>query len=131
MYNNTLYSGESLLLWPSNNKPMQRITWTDGKIDGFFKSWYENGKQNQDIAYKNGIRHGSFKTYYENGSPEVICSYSNGKLDGSYTLHYKNGRTRKRATSRMVLKRVVLSFTIQMVNLNKRGNISMENLMVS
>ena len=71
MYNNALYSGESLLLWPSNNKPLQRITWSNGKIDGSFKSWYENGKQNQDIEYKDGVRHGIFKTYYQNGSPEV------------------------------------------------------------
>ena len=48
-YNDVLYNGESLLLWPSNNKPMQRISWLNGKIDGYFKSWYENGKQNQNI----------------------------------------------------------------------------------
>ena len=40
-YEGKAYTGESLMLWPSNNKPMQRITWTNGEIDGLFSSWYK------------------------------------------------------------------------------------------
>ena len=77
-YNDTLYTGETLILWPISNKPMQRITWTAGQIDGTFKSWYENGKQDQVIGYSKGVRHGEFKTFYRNGAPEVRCGYNNG-----------------------------------------------------
>ena len=78
-YNGQLYSGESLLLWPSNNKYFQQIEWLNGQIHGLYKSWYEDGKEDQVIEYQYGKRHGSFKSFYPNGAPEVQCSYHNGK----------------------------------------------------
>ncbi len=73
--NETPYTGESLILWPSNNKPMQRVEWQVGRISGTFESWYEDGKQDQIVGYKEGVRDGEFKTFYTNGAPEVHCKY--------------------------------------------------------
>ena len=89
------YTGESLILWPSNNKPMQRVEWKNGKIHGTFESWYVDGKQDQIVGYKEGVRHGEFKTFYTNGATEVHCRYKDGILDGAYISYYKSGKRQK------------------------------------
>ncbi len=96
--NETPYTGESLILWPSNNKPMQRVEWQGGRISGTFESWYEDGKQDQIVGYKEGVRDGEFKTFYTNGAPEVHCKYKKGTLDGAYMSYERSGTRQKQVT---------------------------------
>jgi len=64
---------------------MQEENYTNGKLNGAYKTFYPNKKPTIITTYKNGLLHGDFKRYAVKGHIYQDLNYINGKLEGEGT----------------------------------------------
>ena len=103
-----------------NGKLRKEETFTNGNLDGPYKSYYENGKLYTEAIYQNGEKvewktyykngtleseefyyaekygyskkHGIWKTYYDDGTLKSEKSYDKGRKDGLFQEYNSSGK---------------------------------------
>lgn len=76
-----------------NGNMKHKLTFTNGKPDGYAQMFHENGKIREEGQWKNDRWIGKYKLYYENGQVQHEFSFNpNGKLEGSQKYFYDNGQ---------------------------------------
>lgn len=89
-----------------HNGPLQlRISFKNGKRDGFCECWYEhpdpkNVGENQieeRSNWKDGDRHGLYETWYAKGGRKERSRWKDGKRDGLYETWYANGKRKEKS----------------------------------
>jgi antitoxin component YwqK of YwqJK toxin-antitoxin module len=70
-------------------QPKLLITWHNGKVQGYVKTWYDNGNIESQKEMNNNRRNGLSSAWYKDGSLMLIEEYDNDRLTkGEY---YKKG----------------------------------------
>ena len=70
---------------------------TNGKLNGYYKTYYENGQLNYicSYTYTDDKKNGIYKRYYKNGQLYIICSYTDDERNGEYKSYHKNGQLKE------------------------------------
>ncbi len=84
--------------YSSSNKPLSKINYTNGVINGKKTLYYDNGKMQEDSYYRDGKKSGISKWYDQNNKLIAIYSYKDGKFDGVNKTFYPNGNVQKEET---------------------------------
>ncbi len=75
-----------------NGQAKNKITFVNGRPDGYAITYHENGKINEEGNWKNNRWVGEYKMYYENGNVQHDFVFNNGgKREGVQTYNYENG----------------------------------------
>jgi antitoxin component YwqK of YwqJK toxin-antitoxin module len=77
--------------FPNSKGPQPKllITWHNGKVQGYVKTWYDNGNIESQKEMNNNRRNGLSSAWYKDGSLMLIEEYDNDRLTkGEY---YKKG----------------------------------------
>jgi antitoxin component YwqK of YwqJK toxin-antitoxin module len=76
-----------------NGNMKNKLTFNNGKPDGYAIMYHENGKISEEGNWKNTRWVGNYKLYYENGQVqhEFVFNQS-GKREGPQTYYYDNGQ---------------------------------------
>jgi len=76
-----------------NGAPKNKITFVNGRPDGYAIMYHENGKISEEGNWKMNRWVGNYKLYYDNGQVqhEFVFNQS-GKRDGPQTYYYDNGQ---------------------------------------
>ncbi len=77
--------GEEIEFYPNflnQNKHQEKISisWNEGNIHGFVKTWYENGVLESQREMTNNTKNGLLSAWYQDGSVMLIESYDHDKL---------------------------------------------------
>lgn len=76
-----------------NGNPKNKVTFVNGRPDGYAIIFHENGKIEEEGQWKNNRWVGNFKQYYENGQVQHDFKYNaSGKREGVQTYKYENGQ---------------------------------------
>jgi antitoxin component YwqK of YwqJK toxin-antitoxin module len=76
-----------------NGQMKNKITFVNGRADGYAIIYYENGKVQEEGQWKNNRWVGSLKQYYENGQVQHDFKYNEaGKREGEQVYKYDNGQ---------------------------------------
>ncbi len=76
-----------------NGNMRNKLTFTNGKPDGYAQMFHENGKISEEGNWKNNRWVGNYKLYYENGQVQHEFVFNpNGKREGAQTYYYENGQ---------------------------------------
>ena len=65
---------------------------TKKPITGFVYDTYEEGQQRTQATYSEGILNGNYKSWYDNGKVSFEYNYLNSELNGKYSCWDKNGQ---------------------------------------
>ncbi|MBA3662870.1 MAG: toxin-antitoxin system YwqK family antitoxin [Bacteroidetes bacterium] len=77
-----------------NGNPKNKITFVNGRPDGYAIVYYENGKVQEEGQWKNNRWVGALKQYYDNGQVQHDFKFNEGgKREGVQTYKYENGQT--------------------------------------
>jgi antitoxin component YwqK of YwqJK toxin-antitoxin module len=77
-----------------NGNPRNKITFVNGRPDGYAIVYYENGGVQEEGQWKNNRWVGNLKQYYANGEVQHDFKYNeSGKKEGVQTYNYENGKT--------------------------------------
>ena len=77
-----------------NGNAKNKITFVNGRPDGYAIVYYENGKVQEEGQWKNNRWVGALKQYYDNGQVQHDFKFNEGgKRDGVQTYKYDNGQT--------------------------------------
>lgn len=77
-----------------NGNPKNKITFVNGRPDGYAIVFFENGKVQEEGQWKNNRWVGALKQYYENGQVQHDFKFNEGgKREGVQTYKYENGQT--------------------------------------
>lgn len=77
-----------------NGNPKNKITFVNGRPDGYAIVYYENGKIQEEGQWKNNRWVGNLKQYYENGQVQHDFKFNEGgKREGVQVYKYENGQT--------------------------------------
>ena len=77
-----------------NGTTKNKITFINGRPDGYAIVYYENGKIQEEGQWKNNRWVGALKQYYDNGQVQHDFKFNEGgKRDGVQTYKYDNGQT--------------------------------------
>ncbi len=76
-----------------SGKVKTRITFLNGRPEGYAWMYHENGKIHEEGLWKNSRWIGAYKLYYPNGQVQHEFLYSaNGKREGAQRYYYENGQ---------------------------------------
>jgi antitoxin component YwqK of YwqJK toxin-antitoxin module len=76
-----------------NGNAKNKITFVNGRPDGYAIVYYENGKVQEEGQWKNNRWVGNLKQYYENGQVQHDFKFNEGgKREGVQTYKYDNGQ---------------------------------------
>lgn len=77
-----------------NGNAKNKITFVNGRPDGYAVVYYENGKVQEEGQWKNNRWVGALKQYYDNGQVQHDFKFNEGgKREGVQTYKYDNGKT--------------------------------------
>jgi antitoxin component YwqK of YwqJK toxin-antitoxin module len=77
-----------------NGNPKNKVTFANGRPDGYVIIYHENGKIEQEGQWKNNRWIGTFKRYYANGELQHQFKFNeSGKREGEQIYKYENGQT--------------------------------------
>jgi antitoxin component YwqK of YwqJK toxin-antitoxin module len=77
-----------------NGQMKNKITFVNGRADGYAIVYYENGKVQEEGMWKNNRWVGNLKQYYENGQVQHDFKFNeSGKREGEQVYKYENGQT--------------------------------------
>jgi antitoxin component YwqK of YwqJK toxin-antitoxin module len=77
-----------------NGNAKNKITFVNGRPDGYAIVYYENGKVQEEGQWKNNRWVGGLKQYYDNGQIQHDFKFNEGgKREGVQTYKYDNGQT--------------------------------------
>ena len=77
-----------------NGQAKNKITFVNGRPDGYAIVYFENGKIQEEGQWKNNRWVGAMKQYYDNGQVQHDFKFNEGgKRDGVQTYKYDNGQT--------------------------------------
>lgn len=75
-----------------NGNAKNKITFVNGRPDGYAIVYHENGKIEEEGQWKNNRWVGAFKQYYDNGQVQHEFTFNeSGKREGVQTYKYENG----------------------------------------
>jgi antitoxin component YwqK of YwqJK toxin-antitoxin module len=84
------------IMYHENGKISEEGTWKTNKWVGNYKLYYDNGNVQQEFTFNpGGKREGPQKYYYEDGTPQIEGNWQSGKESGLVTEYYPNGDTKK------------------------------------
>ncbi|MEI6020150.1 MAG: hypothetical protein WCR21_03405 [Bacteroidota bacterium] len=76
-----------------NSNLKSKLTFINGRPDGYAQMYHENGKISEEGIWKNNRWVGKYKLYYENGQVQHEFVFNNsGKRDGPQKYFYENGQ---------------------------------------
>lgn len=76
-----------------NGNMRNKLTFTNGRPDGYAIMFHENGKISEEGNWKNNRWVGNYKLYYENGQVQHEFVFApNGKREGAQKYFYDNGQ---------------------------------------
>ncbi|MCE3228914.1 MAG: hypothetical protein K0S32_3465 [Bacteroidetes bacterium] len=76
-----------------NGTPKNKITFVNGRPDGYAIVYYDNGKVQEEGTWKNNRWVGNMKQYYDNGQVQHDFKFNEGgKREGTQTYKYENGQ---------------------------------------
>ena len=76
-----------------NGNMKNKLTFTNGRPDGYAQMFHENGKISEEGMWKNSRWVGSYKLYYDNGQVQHEFVFSpTGKREGNQKYFYDNGQ---------------------------------------
>lgn len=76
-----------------NSNIKNKITYTNGRPDGYAIMYHENGKISEEGLWKINKWVGDYKLYYENGQVQQEFKFNNtGKREGPQKYYYENGQ---------------------------------------
>lgn len=76
-----------------NGNTKNKVTFVNGRPDGYAIIYHENGKIEEEGQWKNNRWVGTFKQYYANGEVQHEFKYNeNGKKEGEQVYRYENGQ---------------------------------------
>jgi antitoxin component YwqK of YwqJK toxin-antitoxin module len=79
-------------MFHENGKILEEGIWKNNRWVGSYKLYYENGQiQHEFIFNASGKRNGPQKYFYENGQMAIEGNFANGKEDGLIKEYYENG----------------------------------------
>ena len=75
-----------------NGNTKNKVTFVNGRPDGYAILFHENGKIEEEGQWKNNRWVGNYKQYYENGQVQHEFKFNaGGKREGVQTYKYENG----------------------------------------
>jgi len=76
-----------------NGNLKNRLTFANGRPDGYAQMFHENGKISEEGTWRNNRWIGKYKLYYDNGQVqhEFVFNQS-GKREGAQKYYYENGQ---------------------------------------
>ena len=84
------------IMYHENGKISEEGTWKTNKWVGNYKLYYDNGNVQQEFTFNpGGKREGPQKYYFEDGKTQIEGSWAGGKESGVVTEYYNNGDTKK------------------------------------
>lgn len=84
------YTGHCVSKFDNGNKESE-ADFSDGKMNGIYRTYFPNGNLNEEIEYKNGIPDGTVKYYYENGKLSEAGLVKENKKEGTWKVFYEDG----------------------------------------
>lgn len=76
-----------------NGNMKNKITFTNGRPDGYAVMYHENGKVSEEGTWKINKWVGNYKLYYDNGQVQQEFNYNpTGKREGQQKYFYENGQ---------------------------------------
>lgn len=76
-----------------NGNLKHKVTFANGRPDGYAIMFYDNGKVQEEGQWKNNKWVGALKQYYENGQVQHEFNYNaQGKREGEQVYKYENGQ---------------------------------------
>lgn len=76
-----------------NGNLKAKLTFVNGRPDGYAQMFHENGKISEEGNWKNNRWVGNYKLYYENGQVQHEFVFNaSGKRDGPQKYFYENGQ---------------------------------------
>lgn len=76
-----------------NGNMKNKLTFTNGRPDGYAQMFHENGKISEEGNWKNSRWVGSYKLYYDNGQVQHEFTFNpSGKREGAQKYFYDNGQ---------------------------------------
>jgi len=76
-----------------NGQAKNKITFVNGRPDGYAIVYYDNGKIQEEGQWKNNRWVGAMKQYYDNGQVQHDFKFNEGgKRDGVQTYNHDNGK---------------------------------------
>ncbi|MHB8259160.1 MAG: toxin-antitoxin system YwqK family antitoxin [Bacteroidia bacterium] len=84
------------IMYHENGKISEEGIWKVNKWVGNYKLYYDNGNVQQEFTFNpGGKREGPQKYYYEDGTTQIEGNWNGGKESGVVTEYYQNGDTKK------------------------------------
>ena len=76
-----------------NGNTKTKVTFVNGRPDGYAIMYYENGKVQEEGQWKNNPWVGALTQYYDNGNVQHEFKFNNsGKREGEQTYYHENGK---------------------------------------
>lgn len=83
----------SWLEYYCNGNAKSKLTFVNGRPDGYAQMFHENGKISEEGTWKNSRWVGNYKLYYDNGQVQHEFVFTaSGKRDGPQKYFYENGQ---------------------------------------
>lgn len=74
-----------------NGQPKSKVTFVNGRPDGYAVTYHENGKIYEEGMWKNNRWVGDYKMFYENGNVQHDFTFNNGgKREGNQKYYHEN-----------------------------------------
>ncbi len=84
------------IMYHENGKIAEEGIWKINKWTGNYKLYYDNGNVQQEFTFNpSGKREGPQKYYYEDGTTQIEGSWNNGKESGVVTEFHPDGSLKK------------------------------------
>jgi antitoxin component YwqK of YwqJK toxin-antitoxin module len=84
------------IMYHENGKIAEEGTWKINKWVNNYKLYYDNGQVQQEFTFNpSGKREGPQKYYYEDGTTQIEGSWNNGKEAGEVKEYYPDGSVKK------------------------------------
>jgi antitoxin component YwqK of YwqJK toxin-antitoxin module len=86
----TGFTGTSISYY-ENGQLWEKITYTNGELDGVHERYYENGQLKYRINFKDDKYDGPYESHHNNGQLWYKTTYKNGKEEGLSESYSQNG----------------------------------------
>lgn len=84
------------IMYHENGKISEEGTWKTNKWVGNYKLYYDNGNVQQEFTFNPaGKREGPQKYYYEDGTTQIEGNWQSGKESGTVTEYHPDGSVKK------------------------------------
>lgn len=89
-FSNGLINGDAWR-YDSGGKPMEKTVWKNSVLDGIQITFYPEGPVQSEISYRNGQADGLFEVLYPDGKKEISGQYAEGVKNGKWTYYKPDG----------------------------------------